>query len=406
MSEKKGLFQKLNTAVGRQQEKLRHKLKGDDYNDEEFQDHIANFNSQQAHAQRLLKEAQHFIKAMKAMEMASRSFGESIKVVYDPDWENSTTVYDNLGAISQIYMELTTRLNDEVVEPMLGYVARFPDIRARIQKRERRLLTYERAKRTWDHAKTKDNKAKLQQAEAAYVEAEGKFHDVDEECRQTLPSFYQGRVSLYGSVLQACFSHQSVFHGACQSVNDELQVCVDGVLDQQASMPIPEKAPRQRYVEAEESNYVDDAEIEKIVSGMSNQIVNDNYPEENEIEEIGGELNTSVPTLREEGEEVDNEVDEQATGRYFGNVDADEELDVNDVNDVNDDQELESDVLEVRIATHPYVGQDDDELTFDKGATILVIDFEDPDDEEEGWLFGRYNGRKGLFPSNHTKPKD
>eukprot|EP00056_Hartaetosiga_gracilis_P011842 m.182727 g.182727 ORF g.182727 m.182727 type:complete len:408 (+) comp13591_c8_seq3:658-1881(+) len=407
MSEKKGgIFRKMTTAVGRQQEKLRHKLKGDDYDDEEFQDHVANFNAQQAHAQRLLKEAQHFLKALKAMEAASRSFGEAIKVVYDPDWPSSTNVYDNLGAVSQIYTELTSRLSDEVVEPMNAYISRFPDIRARVHKRERRLLSYERAKRTLDHAKTKENKAKLQQAEIAFAEAETKFHDVDEECRQTLPSFYQGRVSMYGSVLQSCFSHQSVFHGACQSVNDELQVCVDSVLEQHASMPVPQQAPKQKEVDADDSHYVDDRQIEELVSGFSKTDVTEEEIEQQdeELEEVKDVPSSNVEEHEEEHEE---EHDEEHDEEHEEELQIDESAQQQQPHaDVADQDEDEDEVLEVRIATHAYVGQDDDELTFDKNATIYVIPFDDPDDEEEGWLYGKFEGKKGLFPQNHTKPND
>ena len=33
------------------------------------------------------------------------------------------------------------------------------------------------------------------------------------------------------------------------------------------------------------------------------------------------------------------------------------------------------------IATHLYHGEDEDELTFEKGAIIYVVPYEDPDDE-------------------------
>ena len=33
------------------------------------------------------------------------------------------------------------------------------------------------------------------------------------------------------------------------------------------------------------------------------------------------------------------------------------------------------------MATHPYQGEDDDELSFEKGDVILVVPYEDPDDE-------------------------
>ena len=33
------------------------------------------------------------------------------------------------------------------------------------------------------------------------------------------------------------------------------------------------------------------------------------------------------------------------------------------------------------IASHPYEGEDEDELSFDKGTTVLVIPYDDPEDE-------------------------
>ena len=39
------------------------------------------------------------------------------------------------------------------------------------------------------------------------------------------------------------------------------------------------------------------------------------------------------------------------------------------------------------VATHPYVREDDDELTFNATDVINVLPNED-DDPDEGWLFG------------------
>ena len=33
------------------------------------------------------------------------------------------------------------------------------------------------------------------------------------------------------------------------------------------------------------------------------------------------------------------------------------------------------------VSTHPYQGEDEDELTFEKGVVISVIPYDDPDDE-------------------------
>ncbi|TMW41591.1 hypothetical protein DOY81_013329, partial [Sarcophaga bullata] len=40
------------------------------------------------------------------------------------------------------------------------------------------------------------------------------------------------------------------------------------------------------------------------------------------------------------------------------------------------------------------------------GDIIRVIEYEDPEDQEEGWLMGEKEGtnEKGLFPANFTRP--
>ncbi|XP_062541763.1 amphiphysin isoform X1 [Armigeres subalbatus] len=57
-------------------------------------------------------------------------------------------------------------------------------------------------------------------------------------------------------------------------------------------------------------------------------------------------------------------------------------------------------------ATYKYVREDVDELSFEVGDTINVIEYEDPEDQEEGWLMGIKEGTndKGMFPANFTRP--
>ena len=40
------------------------------------------------------------------------------------------------------------------------------------------------------------------------------------------------------------------------------------------------------------------------------------------------------------------------------------------------------------VSTHPYEGEDEDELTFEKGVVILVVPYEDPEDEVELYVTG------------------
>jgi amphiphysin len=76
-------------------------------------------------------------------------------------------------------------------------------------------------------------------------------------------------------------------------------------------------------------------------------------------------------------------------------------------------------------ATYKYVREDGDELSFDIGDIINVVEYDDPEDQvridrsfystaanvlfvfqEEGWLMGTKDGspEKGMFPANFTRP--
>ena len=57
-------------------------------------------------------------------------------------------------------------------------------------------------------------------------------------------------------------------------------------------------------------------------------------------------------------------------------------------------------------ATYKYQAEDQDELNFEGGEIIRVIEYEDPEEQEEGWLLGvkESTGEKGLFPANFTRP--
>ncbi|KAI8424654.1 hypothetical protein MSG28_003081 [Choristoneura fumiferana] len=57
-------------------------------------------------------------------------------------------------------------------------------------------------------------------------------------------------------------------------------------------------------------------------------------------------------------------------------------------------------------ATYRYNREDSDELSFDVGDTIRVVEYDDPEEQEEGWLMGIKEGtnEKGMFPANFTRP--
>ena len=67
---------------------------------------------------------------------------------------------------------------------------------------------------------------------------------------------------------------------------------------------------------------------------------------------------------------------------------------------------LPSGVLYKVKASYKYQAEDVDELQFEVGEIIQVVPYEDPEEQEEGWLMGirESNGQKGMFPANFTRP--
>ncbi|KAL5970586.1 Protein kinase C and casein kinase substrate in neuron protein 1, partial [Taenia solium] len=57
------------------------------------------------------------------------------------------------------------------------------------------------------------------------------------------------------------------------------------------------------------------------------------------------------------------------------------------------------------IATFAYTSEEQDELGFEVNDRITVLPWEDSEDEEPGWLYGKHqeSGLKGLFPANYVK---
>merc|ERR1719150_1736105 len=57
-------------------------------------------------------------------------------------------------------------------------------------------------------------------------------------------------------------------------------------------------------------------------------------------------------------------------------------------------------------ATYKYQAEDMDELAFEVGEMIQVVEYDNPEEQEEGWLMGvkESTGQKGLFPANFTEP--
>jgi len=67
---------------------------------------------------------------------------------------------------------------------------------------------------------------------------------------------------------------------------------------------------------------------------------------------------------------------------------------------------LDPGVLYQVKASYKYQAEDVDELNFEVGEVIDVVEYDDPEEQEDGWLMGikKSTGQKGMFPANFTRP--
>eukprot|EP00052_Salpingoeca_macrocollata_P022790 m.199058 g.199058 ORF g.199058 m.199058 type:complete len:451 (+) comp21892_c0_seq5:1297-2649(+) len=438
-------------GVKRQQEKLKQKLNKEETEDELAED-ITNFQIHQKQAERLHRDTASYAKALKGLADAAKQLGESIKAVYDPSLSHSDEVYTAVESLVLLHQDADERLTDQVVTPLASYLQRFPEMKNRISKRERKQLDYSAAKRTLDHAKEKGS-TKMQQLEEAFQEAEKTFLTVDADVKDALPAFIAQRSAYYAAILHSMYNTEVTYHSSCAQLATKLQEYVSATAEDKSivtgiSQPITTRTmsiggrlvpkpdttgpsplgttPPSAAAAAASVSAVAAASSSSGSSGFGTAPVPrprpapanaSATPANAEIDEsstdeppavVAQVVENADSSPSQEEATVDNEArpnaglaDDGSSPRMDGSDPA--AVLATAVEEVQQERKLAPDVIELRVATHAYDGEDEDELTFSKGDTIEVIPFVNSDDEEEeGWLNGRIGMAVGLFPANFT----
>ncbi|XP_046862718.1 myc box-dependent-interacting protein 1-like [Xenia sp. Carnegie-2017] len=149
----------------------------------------------------------------------------------------------------------------------------------------------------------------------------------------------------------------------------------------------------------EASNEDKSTEIATETVEEDNSVNDTNKDEVDGKQEVKGEDNV---------QEESNAGEKDKPDETDGIRDVDKEKGTDDVNEDMNKTSIDHSSLpylyKVEV-THPYTGEDDDELTLEKGDIIQVIPYSESDDPDDGWLLGRLEstGEKGVFPENFTK---
>ncbi|XP_017106250.2 myc box-dependent-interacting protein 1 isoform X5 [Drosophila bipectinata] len=527
MSENKGIMlaKSVQKHAGRAKEKILQNLgKVDRTADEIFDDHLNNFNRQQASANKLQKEFNNYIRCVRAAQAASKTLMDAVCEIYEPQWSGYDALQAQTGASESLWADFAHKLGDQVLIPLNTYTGQFPEMKKKVEKRNRKLIDYDGQRHSFQNLQANANKrkddVKLTKGREQLEEARRTYEILNTELHDELPALYDSRILFLVTNLQTLFATEQVFHNETSKIYSELEAIVDklatesqrgsNTLRKQTSNAIKTSSPVQSPVNKLNNANINSSNYQNQIttnggSSLANSPTSTNSslqeprfdsvsstpepsptpdsptaskpsssPTENgatakpverpELTGLNGSSGTKTSTTTTQTSpsteepvtakavpagdlalppavappptpQVNGNNNEPPTtphptvaGAKEGggkqpkelpttnsNAEAAAEAAANNGNSIEEHKQKKLDantadlpagVLYRVKATYGYVKEDVDELSFEIGDIIRVIEYDDPEDQEEGWLMGQKEGttEKGLFPANFTRP--
>uniref|UniRef100_L7M507 Putative amphiphysin n=1 Tax=Rhipicephalus pulchellus TaxID=72859 RepID=L7M507_RHIPC len=431
---KGGSFTKVvQKHAGRAKERILQNLgRADKTKDEVFEVYLYNFTRQQTAAAKLQKEFKNYVLCIKSLQLASKALMDTLSEIYEQEWVGHEQIPVKAQTLELLWDDYHRKMNDQVMIPLNSYITQFVDVRGRIAKRGRKLVDYDKCRHSVESlrnsAKKKDD-YKLGKAREELEEAKQMYEVINNELHEELPTLYESRIPFLVSNLQTFFTAESTFHAENAKVfsflvdtmqklaaDSERQGSTIGTLPNSVS----KEADTRPYEEIEfkkgKSNRPSDISIK--VTETNGQVSNPPLMVspvrsaarlENEDSALvntpgyrTGDRSAEAPPRRDEKDY--EPVDVGAQMNSDGDRPVGDEL--YDIPIGATTTDLPAGVLYRVRATYKYTAEDVDELNFESGEIIRVIEYDDPEEQEEGWLMGikESTGEKGLFPANFTRP--
>ncbi|XP_061288459.1 myc box-dependent-interacting protein 1 isoform X13 [Bos javanicus] len=459
----------VQKKLTRAQEKVLQKLgKADETKDEQFEQCVQNFNKQLTEGTRLQKDLRTYLASVKAMHEASKKLNECLQEVYEPDWPGRDEASKIAENNDLLWMDYHQKLVDQALLTMDTYLGQFPDIKSRIAKRGRKLVDYDSARHHYESlqtAKKKDEakiakpvsllekaapqwcQGKLQahlvaqtnllrnQAEEELIKAQKVFEEMNVDLQEELPSLWNSRVGFYVNTFQSIAGLEENFHKEMSKLNQNLNDVLISLEKQHGSNTFTVKAqPRKKT---------------KLFSRLRRKKNSDNVPAKgnkspspppdgspaatpeirvnHEPEPAGAATpGATLPKSPSQPAEASEAAGAQEPGETTASEAASSSLPAVVVETfsatVNGTVESGSGAGRLDLppgfmfkvqAQHDYTATDTDELQLKAGDVVLVIPFQNPEEQDEGWLMGvkesDWNQHKelekcrGVFPENFTE---
>uniref|UniRef100_A0A8D8U3W2 Amphiphysin n=1 Tax=Cacopsylla melanoneura TaxID=428564 RepID=A0A8D8U3W2_9HEMI len=420
MAESKGslIAKSVSKHAGRAKEKLLQNLgKVDRTADEIFDDDLTNFNKQQNAAARLQKEFNNYIRCVRAVQTASKSLLDAINEMYEPQWTGHDLFYVQTQHVEMLWNDLSHKLGDQVLIPLNTYQAQFPEMRKKIDKRGRKLVDFDNCRHNLQSLQTnsalkKKDEMKATKAKEQLDEAKRTYDQLNTELHDELPALHDSRVLFLVNNLQTMCSAEHLFHAETAKVYAELEAIVDKLANDSQRNSYTLKKPQQI---SSPPKTLTNSTIN--ISAPSSPISNDSLTTPSRAAHTPPASLPGAPAPPSTTPIVDQTPTSPAVSEptpHNGHTpDRPESAGASSpppytaslMNGATTDN-LPAGVLYRVKATYKYTREDVDELSFDVGEIIRVVEYDDPEEQEEGWLMGikESSGEKGMFPANFTRP--
>ncbi|XP_027410988.1 myc box-dependent-interacting protein 1 isoform X24 [Bos indicus x Bos taurus] len=373
--------------------------KADETKDEQFEQCVQNFNKQLTEGTRLQKDLRTYLASVKAMHEASKKLNECLQEVYEPDWPGRDEASKIAENNDLLWMDYHQKLVDQALLTMDTYLGQFPDIKSRIAKRGRKLVDYDSARHHYESLQTakKKDEAKIAKAEEELIKAQKVFEEMNVDLQEELPSLWNSRVGFYVNTFQSIAGLEENFHKEMSKLNQNLNDVLISLEKQHGSNTFTVKAQPSDNVPAK-GNKSPSPPPDGSPAATPEIRVN-HEPEPAGAATAGATLpkspsQSSLPAVVVEtfSATVNGTVE---SGSGAGRLD------------------LPPGFMFKVQAQHDYTATDTDELQLKAGDVVLVIPFQNPEEQDEGWLMGvkesDWNQHKelekcrGVFPENFTE---
>ncbi|XP_058441399.1 myc box-dependent-interacting protein 1 isoform X11 [Marmota monax] len=421
----------VQKKLTRAQEKVLQKLgKADETKDEQFEQCVQNFNKQLTEGTRLQKDLRTYLASVKAMHEASKKLNECLQEVYEPDWPGRDEANKIAENNDLLWMDYHQKLVDQALLTMDTYLGQFPDIKSRIAKRGRKLVDYDSARHHYESlqtAKKKDEvkiakpvsllekaapqwcQGKLQahlvaqtnllrnQAEEELIKAQKVFEEMNVDLQEELPSLWNSRVGFYVNTFQSIAGLEENFHKEMSKLNQNLNDVLVSLEKHHGSNTFTVKAQPSDNAPAK-GNKSPSPPPDGSPAATPEIRVN-HEPEA----ASGATPGASIPKSPSQSS-LPAVVVETFSATVNGTVEGSSGAGRLD---------LPPGFMFKVQAQHDYTATDTDELQLKAGDVVLVIPFQNPEEQDEGWLMGvkesDWNQHKelekcrGVFPENFTE---